>query len=93
MKEKGKALKYLSFLTKIMGFSMLGVAFVNYMIVLSASLGILISDYRIYDYIENSIGLNIPSIYCNLFFILFSLGSLGAILTYLGTVIIPKLNE
>jgi len=93
MKEKDNPLKYLSYFTKIFGLSLLGVAFVYYMIALSASVGILISDYRVYDYVQGSLGMEIPSLYCNLFFMLFSLGSLGAILTYLGSVLIPNMSN
>lgn len=90
---KEKALKYLSYFTMLFGLSLLGIAFVFYMIVLSASIGILFTNYTVYNYIESSIGLNIPSVYCNLFFMLFSFGSLGAILTYVGSTLIPQIKK
>jgi len=92
-KKESKGLKYSREFSMVLGLSLLGAAFVQFMVVLSASVGILFSDYRVYNYIEETLGLNMPSIYCNFFFTLFSLGSLGAILTYLGSVLIPKFEE
>jgi hypothetical protein len=88
MKEKG--LKYLRYLSLTIGLSFLGVVFIYYAIVFSASVGIL-TDQNSLIYIQQSIGMNISQLYCNLFFMMFSLGSLGAILTYIGLVLIPKI--
>lgn len=88
---KEKALRYLSYLSLVIGLSLLGVVFFYYMIVLSASIGILLIDYNLYNYIKESMGINFIQIYNNLFFVLFSLGSLGAILTYAGSDIIPRI--
>ena len=88
MKEKG--LKYLRYLSLTIGLSLLGVVFIYYAIVFSASIGIL-ADQNSFSYIQQSIGMSISQLYCNLFFMLFSLGSFGAILTYIGLVLIPKI--
>ena len=86
-----KALIYLSYLSLVIGLSLLGVVFFYYMIVLSASIGILFTDHALYNYIKESMGLNFLQIYGNLFFMIFSLGSLGAILTYIGSDTIPRI--
>jgi hypothetical protein len=95
MKEKGnveeKALKYLSYLSLVIGLSLLGAVFIYYIIVLSASVGILLDNYVLYSYVQKTTEIEIPSLYCNMFFMLFSFGSLGSILTYIGSVIIPRI--
>lgn len=90
MKEKG--LKYLRYLSLTIGLSLLGVVFVYYAVVFSASIGLL-TDQNSFNYIQQSIGISISQLYCNLFFMLFSLGSFGAILTYVGLVLIPKIAK
>jgi len=84
---KGNVLKYLSYFSLLIGLTLLGIVFVYYMVVLSASIGILGG----YTSIAESIGFNLSSIYCNFFFMLFSLGSIGVILTYTGWILIPKI--
>lgn len=84
-----KALKYMSYVSLIIGLSLLAIVFVYYMVVVSASIGFLAG----YNNIAESIGFNLSSIYCNLFFVLFSMGSLGAILTYIGYVLIPTIMK
>jgi hypothetical protein len=88
MKEKG--LKYLSYLSLVLGLSFLGVVFIYYAVVFSASIGLL-TDQSSFSYIQQSIGISIQQLYCNLFFMMFSLGSFGAILTYAGLVLIPRI--
>jgi len=83
-----KTLKYLGYLSLVIGLSLLGVVFFYYMVVLSASIGILFTDYSIY---KETTGLNFLQVFNNLFLILFSLGSFGAILSYMGTYIIPRI--
>ena len=74
------------------GLSLLGVVFVYYAVVFSASIGLL-TDQNSFSYIQQSIGISVSQLYCNLFFMLFSLGSFGAILTYIGLVLIPKIMK
>jgi hypothetical protein len=90
MKEKG--LKYLRYLTLTIGLSLLGVVFIYYAVVFSASIGML-ADQSSFNYIQQSIGISVSQLYCNLFFMLFSMGSFGAILTYIGLVLIPKIMK
>ena len=90
MKEKG--LKYLRYLSLTIGLSLLGVVFVYYAVVFSASIGLL-TDQNSFSYIQQSIGISVSQLYCNLFFMLFSMGSFGAILTYIGMVLIPKIMK
>ncbi len=90
MKEKG--LKYLRYLSLTIGLSLLGVVFVYYAVVFSASIGLL-TDQNSFSYIQQSIGISVSQLYCNLFFMLFSMGSFGAILTYIGLVLIPKIMK
>lgn len=91
MKEKEvakkKALRCMSYLSMLIGLSLLGIVFIYYMIVLSASIGFLAG----YTSVAESIGFSLSSIYCNLFFVLFSMGSLGTILTYIGWILIPRI--
>ena len=91
MKERGAAnktaLKYIRYVSLLVGLTLLGVVFVYYMVVVSASIGILVG----YTSVAESIGFSLSSIYCNLFFILFSMGSFGAILTYMGWILIPQI--
>jgi hypothetical protein len=84
---KEKALRYFSYLSLLIGLSLLGIVFVYYIVVVSASIGFLTG----YNYVAESIGFSLSSVYCNLFFILFSMGSLGAILTYIGLILIPRI--
>ncbi|NIO43957.1 MAG: hypothetical protein GTN36_00145 [Candidatus Aenigmarchaeota archaeon] len=86
-----KALRYLGYLSLVFGLSLLGVVFLYYTIVLSASIGILLVDDALYNYIREAIGLNFTQMYHNLFYMIFSLGSVGAILTYIGSNIIPRI--
>lgn len=90
MKEKG--LKCLRYLSLVLGLSFLGVVFIYYSVVFSASIGLL-TDQSSFSYIQQSIGISISQLYCNLFFMMFSLGSFGAILTYVGLVLIPKIMK
>jgi len=90
MKEKG--LKYLRYLTLTIGLSLLGVVFIYYAVVFSASIGLL-TDQNSFSYIQQTIGISISQLYCNLFFMMFSLGSFGAILTYAGLVLIPRIMK
>jgi hypothetical protein len=90
MKEKG--LKYLRYLTLVIGLSLLGVVFIYYAVVFIASIGML-ADQSSFNYIQQSIGISVSQLYCNLFFMLFSMGSFGAILTYIGLVLIPKIMK
>ena len=90
MKEKG--LKYLRYLSLTIGLSLLGVVFIYYAVVFSASIGLL-TDQNSFNYIQQTIGISIQQLYCNLFFMLFSMGSFGAILTYIGLVLIPKISK
>jgi len=85
-----KALRYLGYLSSLIGLSLLGVVFIYYMFVLSASVGVLFMNPTTYNYIKESVGLNILQIYNNLFFIMFSLGSFGAVLTYTGSIVVPR---
>ncbi|OGI12679.1 hypothetical protein A3K64_03835 [Candidatus Micrarchaeota archaeon RBG_16_36_9] len=86
--QKGeRILKYLSYISMVIGISLLGIVFIYYMVVFSASIGLLAG----YTSVAESIGFNLSSIYCNLFFVLFSMGSLGAILTYIGWILIPRI--
>lgn len=87
--EGEKALKYMRYVSLVIGLSLLGIVFLYYMVVVSASIGFLVG----YNNIAESIGFNLSSIYCNLFFVLFSMGSLGAILTYIGYVLIPRIMK
>ncbi len=82
-----KGLRYLGYLSLVIGLSLLGVVFFYYMSILSASIGILITDYTLY---KESIGLDFLQVFNNFFLILFSLGSFGAILSYMGAYIIPQ---
>jgi len=86
-----KALRYLSYLSLVIGLSLLGVVFFYYMVALTVSLGILSTNYALYNFIKESMGFNFQEIYGNLFFMIFSLGSLGAILTYIGSDTIPRI--
>lgn len=74
------------------GLSLLGVVFIYYAVVFSASIGLL-TDQNSFNYIQQSIGISVSQLYCNLFFMLFSMGSFGAILTYIGLVLIPKIMK
>ncbi len=87
--EGEKALKFMRYGLLVIGLSLLGIVFLYYMIVVSASIGFLAG----FNNIADSIGFNLSSIYCNLFFVLFSMGSLGAILTYIGYVLIPGIMK
>ena len=84
--EKQRVLEYLRYVSLLIGLSMLAIVFIYYMIVLSASIGFLAG----YNSVAQSIGFSLSSIYCNLFFILFSMGSIGTILTYVGWILIPR---
>ncbi len=88
-----KVLRYLGYLSLVIGLSLLGVAFFYYIIALNLSLGILSTNYALYNFIKESIGLNFQKIYSDIFFMTFSLGSLGAILTYIGSNTIPTIMK
>ncbi len=87
---RAKGLLYLSQLSLFIGLSLLGIVFLYYVVVFSASIGIIFTDYA---YVKELVGFNIPIMYENLFFIVFTLGSMGAILTYIGAHIIPRLSK
>ena len=88
-----RTLRYLGYLSLVIGLSLLGVVFFYYMVALTASIGILSTNYALYNYIKESMGLNFMQFYGNLFFTIFSLGSLGSIFTYIGSVTIPRIMK
>jgi len=87
-------LRYLGYLSLLIGLSMLGVVWIYLISLVSASVGIVTTNSVLYGYVEElgrTVSFSLIDIYNRIFIAMIMLGALGAILSYIGIDITPRL--
>jgi hypothetical protein len=86
--------RYLGYLSLLIGLSMLGVVWVYFIALVSSSIGIVITNSVAYGYVEElgrTVNLSLIEAYNRIFIAMIMLGALGAILSYIGIDVTPRL--